>query len=83
MSVFTGAVHVMEKRSYTHVQKLLPEVQRIVAEGKRQREIVEELGLKNNAQFPSVFMDVIFSWKAIFQSWVERYPVLSRPVLDL
>lgn len=37
----------MEKRNYTHVQKLLPEVQRMVAEGKSQREIAEELGLKN------------------------------------
>ena len=37
----------MEKRDYTHVQKLLPEIQRMAAEGKSQREIAAELGLKN------------------------------------
>lgn len=37
----------MEKRGYTHVQKLLPIVQRMIAEGKSQREIAEELGLKD------------------------------------
>ncbi len=37
----------MEKRSYTHVQELLPVVQAKAAEGKSQREIAEELGLKD------------------------------------
>ncbi len=37
----------MEKRSYTHVQELLPRIQTMVAEGKSQREIAEELGLKD------------------------------------
>lgn len=37
----------MKKRNYTHVQELLPKIQAMVAEGKRQREIAEELGLKD------------------------------------
>ena len=37
----------MSKRSYTHVQKLLPEIEKMVAEGKTQREIAEYFGLKS------------------------------------
>ena len=36
----------MEKRRYTHVQELLPEIQAMVAEGKTQREIAEFFGFK-------------------------------------
>lgn len=37
----------MGKRSYTHVQELLPIIQAMAAKGKSQREIAEELGLKD------------------------------------
>ena len=37
----------MRKRSYTHVQGLLSEIQRILAEGKMQREVAEYYGFKN------------------------------------
>ncbi len=37
----------MEKRRYTHVQELLPEIQAMVAEGKSQREIAEHYGFKD------------------------------------
>lgn len=35
----------MHKRSYTHVQVLLPEIRAMVSEGKTQREIAEHFGL--------------------------------------
>jgi transposase len=36
---------IMHKRSYTHVQVLLPEIRAMVSEGKIQREIAEHFGL--------------------------------------
>ena len=37
----------MEKRNYTHVQALLPEIKAMLAEGKTQREVSEHYGFKN------------------------------------
>ena len=37
----------MEKRNYTHVQALLPEIKAMLAEGKTQREVAEHYGFKN------------------------------------
>jgi len=37
----------MPKRNYTHVQQFLPEIQRMVADGKTQREIAEYFGFKD------------------------------------
>jgi len=37
----------MRKRSYTHVQVLLPEIKAMLAEGKTQREVAEYYGLKD------------------------------------
>ena len=37
----------MEKRSYTHVQVLLPEIKAMLAKGKTQREVAEHYGFKN------------------------------------
>lgn len=37
----------MHKRSYTHVQVLLPEIRAMVSEGKTQREIAEHFGLSS------------------------------------
>ena len=37
----------MSKRGYTQVQILLPEIQRMVEEGKTQREIAEHFGLRD------------------------------------
>lgn len=37
----------MSKRSYTHVQALLPEIQEMVESGKTQREITEYYGFKD------------------------------------
>lgn len=37
----------MEKRNYTHVQKLLPEIEAMMAEGKTQREVAEYFGFKD------------------------------------
>ena len=37
----------MEKRNYTHVQVLLPEIKAMLAEGKTQREVAEHYGFKN------------------------------------
>ena len=37
----------MPKRNYTHVQQFLPEIQRMVADGKSQREIAEHFGFKD------------------------------------
>lgn len=37
----------MEKRNYTHVQKLLPEIEAMIAEGKTQREVAEYFGFKD------------------------------------
>lgn len=37
----------MEKRRYTHVQELLPEIQAMVAEGRTQREIAAYFGFKD------------------------------------
>ena len=34
----------MEKRNYTHVQVLLPEIKAMLAEGKTQREVAEYYG---------------------------------------
>lgn len=39
----------MSKRSYTHVQALLPEIQAMVESGKTQREIAEYYGFKDKA----------------------------------
>ena len=36
----------MEKRNYTHIQALLPEIKAMLAEGKTQREIAEYFGLR-------------------------------------
>ena len=38
---------VMEKRNYTHVQALLPEIKTMLAEGKTQREVAEYYGFKD------------------------------------
>jgi transposase len=38
---------IMHKRSYTHVQVLLPEIRAMVSEGKTQREIAEHFGLSS------------------------------------
>ena len=37
----------MEKRNYTHVQMLLPEIEAMIAEGKTQREVAEYYGSKD------------------------------------
>ena len=37
----------MEKRKYTHVQELLPEIKAMLSEGRSQREIAEHLGLRD------------------------------------
>lgn len=37
----------MGKREYAHMQKLLPDMQRMIAEGKSQREIAEAFGSKD------------------------------------
>ena len=37
----------MEKRDYTHVQMLLPEIEAMIAEGKTQREVAEYFGFKD------------------------------------
>ena len=37
----------MEKRKYTHVQKLLPEIEGMIAEGKTQREVADQFGFKD------------------------------------
>ena len=37
----------MEKRNYTHVQVLLPEIKAMLAEGKTQREVADHYGFKN------------------------------------
>ena len=37
----------MEKRNYTHIQALLPEIKAMLAEGKTQREIAEYFGLRD------------------------------------
>ena len=37
----------MEKRKYTHVQKLLPEIEGMIAEGKTQREVADHFGFKD------------------------------------
>lgn len=37
----------MEKRKYTHVQMLLPEIEAMIAEGKTQREVAEYFGFKD------------------------------------
>ena len=39
----------MSKRSYTHVQALLPEIQAKVESGQTQREIAEYYGFKDKA----------------------------------
>ena len=38
---------MMSKRGYTQVQILLPEIQKMVEEGKTQREIAEHFGLRD------------------------------------
>ena len=37
----------MEKRNYTHIQALLPEIKAMLAEGKTQREIAEHYGYRD------------------------------------
>ena len=37
----------MEKRNYTHVQTLLPEIQAMLAEGKSRREVAEYYGFRD------------------------------------
>ena len=37
----------MEKRNYTHVQMLLPEIEAMIAEEKTQREVAEYFGFKD------------------------------------
>ena len=37
----------MENPNYTHVQMLLPEIEAMIAEGKRQREVAEYFGSKD------------------------------------
>ena len=37
----------MEKRKYTHVQELLPEIKAMLSEGRSQRGIAEHLGLRD------------------------------------
>ena len=37
----------MEKRNYTHVQVLLPEIKAMLAEGKTQQEVADHYGFKN------------------------------------
>lgn len=37
----------MEKRNYTHVQVLLPEIKAMLAEGKTQREVAEYYGFQD------------------------------------
>lgn len=37
----------MEKRNYTHIQALLPEIKAMPAEGKTQREVAEHYGFRD------------------------------------
>ena len=37
----------MEKRNYTHIQALLPEIKAMLAEGKTQREVAEHYGFQD------------------------------------
>ena len=37
----------MEKRNYTHIQALLPEIKAMLAEGKTQREVAEYYGFRD------------------------------------
>ena len=37
----------MEKRNYTHIQALVPEIKALLAEGKTQREVAEHYGFRD------------------------------------
>ena len=37
----------MEKRNYTHVEKLLQEIEGMIAAGKTQREVAEQFGFSD------------------------------------
>lgn len=37
----------MNKRNYTHIQELLPQIKAMLAEGKTQREVAEHYGFKD------------------------------------
>ena len=37
----------MQKRNYTHVKEVLPEIERMLREGKSQREVAEHFGSKD------------------------------------
>ena len=37
----------MEKRNYTHIQALVPEIKAMLAEGKTQREVAEHYGFRD------------------------------------
>ncbi len=37
----------MSKRNYTHVQEMLPEIEKMIQGGKSQREVAEQLGFKD------------------------------------
>ena len=37
----------MEKRNYTHIQAMLPEIKAMLAEGKTQREVAEHYGFRD------------------------------------
>lgn len=37
----------MEKRNYTHIQALLPEIKAMLAEGKTQRDVAEHYGFRD------------------------------------
>lgn len=39
----------MEKRNYTHVQMLQPEIEAMLSAGKTQREVAEQFGLKDKS----------------------------------
>ena len=39
----------MKKREYTHVQKLVPEIEAMIAGGKTQREVAEQFGFKDKS----------------------------------
>lgn len=44
----------MEKREYTHVQMLLPEIEAMITAGKTQREVAEQFGFKDKSVVKSL-----------------------------
>ena len=75
----------MEKRNYTHIQALLPEIKAMLAEGKTQREIAEYFGLRDKQVVKELLNGVLYlsMIRDLYDNSIVAYKTATQQTVNL